>query len=130
MQKVNGWQTTDTKWWENLIWALGPGELKTFLRTKKWTLLPCLNTIGPVGKRSKCRSLLTTSRDGHQVMIIPLITLKVSSSFKHTLINTWKTQQKLKFNDQLDACLNFFLAVDLIQHKYSDILYIIQLYLQ
>ena len=30
MQKVNGWQTTDTKWWEKLIWALGPGELKTF----------------------------------------------------------------------------------------------------
>jgi hypothetical protein len=50
--------------------------------------------------------------------------LKVSSSFKHTLINTWKTQQKLKFNDQLDACLNFFsLAVDLIQHKYLVILY-------
>jgi hypothetical protein len=78
MQKVNGWQTTDTKWWEKLIQALGPGELKTVLRTMKWTLLPCLNTIGPVvlGKRSKCRSLLTTSRDGHQVMIIPLITLK------------------------------------------------------
>jgi hypothetical protein len=32
MQKVNGWQTTDTKWWEMLIWALGPGELKTFLK--------------------------------------------------------------------------------------------------
>jgi hypothetical protein len=39
---------------------------------------PTMNTIDPVvlGKRSKYKSLLTMSRDGHQVMIIPLITLK------------------------------------------------------
>ena len=35
-----------------------------------------------------------------------------------------KNTTKTKFNDQLDACLNlFFLAVDLIQHKYLVILY-------
>jgi hypothetical protein len=78
MRKVNGWQTTDTKWWKKLIWALSPGELKFFWRTIKWTLLPSLKTIGPVvlGKRLKCKSSRTMRRDGHQVMIIPLITLK------------------------------------------------------
>jgi hypothetical protein len=72
-----------------------------------WTTLWCDTLWMP---RSKCRSLLMTSRDGYQVMIIPLITLKVSSSFKHTLINTWKTQHTLKFVDQLNAWVNFFLS--------------------
>jgi hypothetical protein len=35
-----------------------------------------------------------------------------------------KHNKNVNFNDQLDACLTFFfLAVDLIQHKYLDILY-------
>jgi hypothetical protein len=36
-----------------------PWWTKNFLRTIKWTLLPCLSTIGPVvlGKRLKCKSL-------------------------------------------------------------------------
>jgi hypothetical protein len=66
MWKFNGWQTTDTKWWEKLIWTFGPSELKTFMRTIKWTLLPHFNIIVPVvsGKRLKCKSLRTTGRDG------------------------------------------------------------------
>ena len=55
-----------------------PWRTKSFLRTIKWTLLPSLNTIGPMvlGKRLKCKSLRMMRTDGHQVMIIPLITLK------------------------------------------------------
>ena len=74
---------------------------------------PTMNTIDPVvlGKRSKYKSLLTMSRDGHQVMIIPLITLKGLIFIQaHPYQYMKKTQQKLKFNDQLDACLNFFLS--------------------
>jgi hypothetical protein len=29
-QNLKIWQMTDTKWWEKLVWAIGPGELKTF----------------------------------------------------------------------------------------------------
>jgi hypothetical protein len=48
------------------------------MRTIKWTLQPRVNIIVPVvsGKRLECKSLRTTGRDGHQVMIIPRITLK------------------------------------------------------
>jgi hypothetical protein len=77
-EKLTDDRWLDTKWWEKLIWTVGPGELKTFLRTIKWTLLPSLSTIGHVvlEKRLTCKSLQTMRRDGHQVMIIPLITLK------------------------------------------------------
>ena len=124
MQKVNGWQTTDTKWWEKLIWALGPGELKTFLRTIKWTLLPSLNTIGPMvlGKRFKCKSLRTMRRDGHQVMIIPLITLKGLIFIQAHPYKYMKNATQTKVCRPA-RCITFFSAVDLIQLIYLDILY-------
>jgi hypothetical protein len=53
-------------------------EIFENLLQNHWTLLPRFNIIVPVvsGKRLKCKSLRTTGRDGHQVMIIPRITLK------------------------------------------------------
>ena len=98
---------------KNSFEYFGPSELKTFMRTIKWTLLPRFNIIVPVvsGKRLKCKSLRMTGRDGHQVMIIPRITLKGLIFIQaHPYQYMKKTQQKLKFNDQLDACLNFFLS--------------------
>ena len=56
--------------------SLQPWWTKYFL--ENYQLLPCLDTIDPVvsGKKLKFKSLRTTKRDGHQVMIIPHITLK------------------------------------------------------
>jgi hypothetical protein len=99
MWKFNGWQTTDTKWWEKLIWTFGPSELKTFMRTIKWTSLNGYTIL---------------NQSFFQWMPFPLV-LMLGLSISRSICNLLPICHCLPFND---CSSSYRILLQIIQYLY------------